>query len=311
MIGPGTVMRRLLIVAATTVAAGAGLPSAGLCGGPPQPASAGPTVRIPPDLAMLLAQSPEAGPAFGPPTEARHRALVEAATAQGMEGGLAWRTHAIVSALNARAADLDAVWDFEIMITRDAGAIIVPPIVRRVTAAMRLATKAAAGGNANDPGGAADHVEAVATARHVWHILSSARIAVRRPDWRDFLVREWQAPDPLPAIYMPRSDTERQAFETSLRGGWRDGVALADAIHGKDLDRLTQTWLGLAEWRRLVHAGMAAPPVIRQDRTGVSGGGPVLRLDETLVRLTGRGRLNPVTGDWQPLERHSGGGAAQ
>ena len=270
-----------------------------LAGATANPAAAGNADGPPPSLAELrtrLASGPAetlSRPVIA--TDARQAAIVEAAQALGTEGGLAWQAHAIAGTLAGRAAELDRIWNFEVLVSRRAGAVIAPPVVRRSTGAVRMA---------ESPDGTPS--PAVATARNVWRIVSPARILARVPDWRDFLLRDWPEPDRLPAILHPGTADERALFETALTAGWNDGVALADAIHGEDLDRLTRAWLGMAEWRRLERAGMAVPPELRLERNAVSGGSTALHLDETSLAIAVPGRLNPLTTDWRPLERRGG-----
>ena len=260
------------------------------------------------------------------PAAARLSALREAASAQGMEGGLAYRGHAIAGALLRRGAALDAIWNFGLLMLPGGDFLLAPPVVRRISGAQRLAMTAA--GSARPappaplaplsatparpaalpaalpavPSGVGSTAAVAAATQQDWRILQPARLVTSAPDWRDFLIRVWPAPAPLPAVFMPRSPGERAAFDAALTAGWQDGLALADAIHDEDIDRLTTTWLGMIEWHRLVLAGVAVPPRLDREERAVAGGGTSLQVGETRLTIGETGRLNPVAETWRPLE---------
>ena len=273
----------------------------------------------PPDLATLARRAATAGPDPVLPAAARLSALREAASAQGMEGGLAYRGHAIASALLRRGTALDAIWNFGLLMLPGGDFLLAPPVVRRISGAQRLAMPEAGSVRSAPlaplsvaparpaalpavPSGLGSTAAVAAATQQDWRILQPARLVTSAPDWRDFLIRVWPAPAPLPAVFMPRSPGERTAFDAALTAGWQDGLALADAIHDEDIDRLTTTWLGMIEWHRLVLAGVAVPPRLDREERAVAGGGASLQVGETRLTIGEAGRLNPVAETWRPLE---------
>ena len=218
--------------------------------------------------------------------ELRRQAMVESAHAHAAAAAMAERARAIAATLEARAASLDRIYRFDALVLHRAGFVIAPPVLVEVGDAIRTA-----------PDGSR-----AASARRVMRIAERARILAAIPDWRDWLVRSWPDPRPVHTVLLPRSPEEQAAFDAARTRGARDGTALADAVHAEDLDRLNRDWLGMIAWHRRAASGMVTEPVVRLENIPVSGGGPVLRIDETVLELADPARLNPVMQLWSPVD---------
>lgn len=230
------------------------------------------------------AQSGEKGP------ELRRQAMVESAHAHAAAAAMAERARAIAATLETSAADLDRIYRFDALVLHRAGFVIAPPVLVEVRDAIRTA-----------PDGSR-----AASARQVLRIAERARILSATPDWRDWLVRSWPEPGPVHSVLLPRTPEEQAAFDAAQARGERDGIALADAVHAEDLDRLNRDWLGMIAWHRRAASGMVTEPVVRTENVPVSGGGRVLRIDETVLDLADPARLNPVMQLWSPLDATGG-----
>ena len=238
--------------------------------------------------AALIVAAPARAGEKGP--ELRRQAMVESAHAHAAAAAMAGRARVIAATLEASAADLDRIYRFDALVLHRAGFVIAPPVLVEVGDAIRTA-----------PDGSR-----AASARRVLRIAERARIVAAIPDWRDWLVRSWPEPAPVRSVLLPRTPEEQAAFDAARVRGERDGAALADAVHAEDLDRLNRDWLGMIAWHRRAASGMVTEPAVRRENIPVSGGGRVLRIDETLLELADPARLNPVMQLWTPLDASGG-----
>ena len=218
--------------------------------------------------------------------ELRRQAMVEGAHAHAAGAAMAERARIIAATLEANAPDLDRIYRFDALVLHRAGFVIAPPVLVEIRDAVRTV-----------PDGSR-----AASARRVLRIAERARILAAIPDWRDWLVRSWPEPRPVHSVLLPRTPGEQAAFDAARVRGERDGVALADAVHAEDLDRLNRDWLGMIAWHRRAASGMVTEPATRIETVPVSGGGRVLRIGETLLELAEPAQLNPVMQLWSPLE---------
>ena len=219
-------------------------------------------------------------------SELRRQAMVESAHAHAAAAAMAERARAIAATLEASAADLDRIYRFDALVLHRAGFVIAPPVLVEVGDAIRTA-----------PDGSR-----AASARRVLRIAERARILAAIPDWRDWLVRSWPDPRPVHSVLLPRTPEEQATVDAARARGGRDGIALADAVHAEDLDRLNRDWLGMIAWHRRAASGMVTEPEVRHESIPVSGGGRVLRIDETVLELADPAKLNPVMQLWSPVD---------
>ena len=76
-------------------------------------------------------------------------------------------------------------------------------------------------------------------------------------------------------------------------------------MFASDLDRLNRTFEGIVAWHRLREAAMVSAPVVLAERTGVSGGGRLMRIGEMVVHIADWAALNPRSEEWRVLQ-HGG-----
>ena len=74
-------------------------------------------------------------------------------------------------------------------------------------------------------------------------------------------------------------------------------------MFASDLDRLNRTFEGIVAWHRLREAAMVSAPVVLAERTGVSGGGRLMRIGEMVVHIADWAALNPRSEEWRVLRR--------
>ena len=239
----------------------------------------------PPGLAAVIGAGPSRELSVSFADEKRASAMRAAAVSYGARAGLAHRGWEIGRMLEGQAAQLSSIYRFRDLLLDEGGFRVLPPVASETRRAFRLGR-----------GGAE-----AATARRVVRIVSAERLVSAPPDWRDYLVREWPPAEPPVSVLFPRSDDERDRWRRWIREGWGKGVALADDVFSADLDRLSRDFEGIVLWRRLNLARMATAPSVTLDDAPVSGGGRVLRIDESFAKLGSPARLVPVPSEWRPL----------
>lgn len=221
--------------------------------------------------------------------EKRGEAMRLAAVAFGAQAGLARRSWEIGRMLAGFERQLSRIYRFEDLVLRRSGFRVLPPVLGETAQVFRLArTRTRA-----------------ASAERVLRIVEAEKIVSAVPHWRDFLVRSWRAAEPPAAVLFPRGAEETVRWRRWLREGWGMGERQADDVFALDLDRLNRTFEGIVAWHRLREAAMVSAPVVLAERTGVSGGGRLMRIGEMVVHIADWAALNPRSEEWRVT--HSGG----
>ena len=242
----------------------------------------------PPALAQLY----ETGPGSGAATvsfaeEKRGEAMRLAAIAFGAQAGLARRSWEIAGMLQGFERQLSRIYRFDRLVLRRSGFQVLPPVLGETRQAFRLArTRTRA-----------------ASAERVLRIVEAERIVSAVPHWRDFVVRRWRLAEPPAAVLFPRDAEEQRRWRGWLRQGWLLGEGQAEDVFASDLDRLNRTFEGIVAWHRLREAAMVSAPVVLAERTGVSGGGRLMRIGEMVVHIADWAALNPRSEEWRVLRR--------
>ena len=205
----------------------------------------------------------------------RRNAMRTAAVGYAARAGLARRGWEIARVLERYAPQLARIFRFRDLMIRKAGFLVQPPVLVETRQAFRLDRS---------------RNRAASAGRHL-KIVAAGRILSGLPDWRDFLVRQWAGPETPAAVLFPRDAAERQLWRAWLEKGWKEGTDLADTIFLDDLDRLTGVFEGIVLWHRLNGQRMVSAPVLSLERSPVSGGGNVMRIDESLMSIAARASL--------------------
>lgn len=252
-------------------------------------------VSAPPDLAAVLEAKPgrELDLEFG--AGMRREAMRAAALSYGAQSGLARRSWEIERTVVAKhAAKLDRLYGFRWLTEKRHGFTLVPPVVGETRKAVRLGRDG----------------RRAASAARVVRIMEPERLATAPPHWRDFLVREWPAPEPPVGLLFPRDEAEEAEWARWVAEGWHEGVRQADAIFAADLDRLNAMLEGMARWGALHDARMIGAPVVQVSRSATTGGSRVMRVGETVVRLGEPAELVLQSRRWRGFVFRSGGDGA-
>ena len=219
--------------------------------------------------------------------EKRGEAMRLAAVAFGAQAGLARRSWEIAGMLHGFERQLTRIYRFDQLVLRRSGFQVLPPVLGETRQAFRLArTRTRA-----------------ASAERVLRIVEAERIVSAVPHWRDFVVRRWRLAEPPAAVLFPRNGEEEARWRRWLAEGWRLGRGQAEDVFASDLDRLNRTFEGIVAWHRLREVAMVSAPVVLAERTGVSGGGRVMRIGEMMIHIADWAALNPRSEEWRVMHQ--------
>ena len=244
---------------------------------------AGEAGAAPPTLEELAASVPAGSVADTLPEDMRRSAMRTAALGYAARAGLNRRGWEIARILERFAPQMARVFRFRDLMIHEGGFMVQPPVLAETRQAFRLARS---------------HERAASAGRHL-KIVAPEKILSSPPDWRDFLIRHWAGAEAPAAVLLPRDAAERELWRGWLAEGWKEGTDLADMIFLDDLDRLTGFFEGLVLWHRLNRQRMVSGPVLSLTRSAVSGGGDVMRIDESLVTIATRASFVAVPELWR------------
>lgn len=201
----------------------------------------------------------------------RQQVLAQAARGVGIRQGFAEETARINAELDgAYGAELDRRYDFEpLMIDRT----LVPPVITEMN---RLAERRGD--------------RRLYLTLGAFEIARPARLALRPPNWRDYLYNTGvpAAPSGPAAAVRPEDSTEEGVWGIALESGLAVGIAEARASFTANFNRLDRDFAGMGRYHDLARSGAVSLPVVaRTARTvRVASGGERAFVGERTVSLT-------------------------
>jgi defect-in-organelle-trafficking protein DotC len=120
----------------------------------------------------------------------------------------------------------------------------------------------------------------------IYQITREAQLTSAPPNWREYLVRTWAAPQRPADAALPRSDKEVAYWNKWVAGGWGQGEKQAVDIFLSDLSRLQRDITGMARYRVLLRSGLVEQPRIAFQNQAVQGGRDTLHVGDQVVRIT-------------------------
>jgi defect-in-organelle-trafficking protein DotC len=240
--------------------------------------------EAPPSLEALQATRP--GDQHGNGLKAgRGDELRQAAMIYGAQGGLAGRAFAINELLRRYEPVLDTSFDFRSLVlpVGNGQTLMRPPIITQAQLAFAL----------GDGGQVARETACI------YEITREAQLTSAPPNWREYLVRSWAAPQRPADAALPRSDTEVAYWNKWVAEGWGQGEKQAVDIFLSDLSRLQRDITGMARFRVLLRSGLVEPPRVAFQNRAAEGGRDTLHVGDRVVRITDQPGLQA---------RHAGSG---
>lgn len=225
----------------------------------------------PPSLEALQATRP--GDQHGDGLKAgRAEELQQSAAIYGAQGGLAARSFALNEMLRRYEPTLDSSFDFRSLVlpVGSGQTLMRPPIISQAQLAFAL----------GDGGQVARETACI------YEITREAQLTSAPPNWREYLVRSWAAPQRPADAALPRSDKEVAYWNGWVADGWASGEKQAVDIFLSDLSRLQRDITGMARYRVLLRSGLVEEPRVAFQNHAVEGGRNTLHVGDRVVRIT-------------------------
>lgn len=211
----------------------------------------------------------------------RSEALQEIALSVGAQAGLAWRSEQINNTLEQNAANLDRVFNFNLMLLDHN---IVPPVLVEGQDTL----------NQTDP-------TSIRISDRTYQIVSQAHFSTTPPNWHSYLWMSYTKPEkPMPG-FLPKSKEERVVWRKYSTIGWQNGVDQANTIYAENLSRLKRDYTGMARYRYLLAQGMVSKPYVATTNLGVTGDDSNLRINDQILRITALPQMQTNPRKWKPI----------
>jgi defect in organelle trafficking protein DotC len=227
--------------------------------------------EAPPSLEALQATRPgdQHGDGLKP---GRAEELQQAAMIYGAQGGLAARAFAINEMLRRYEPVLDTSFDFRSLVlpVGSGQTLMRPPIITQAQLAFAL----------GDGGQVARETACI------YEITREAQLTSAPPNWREYLVRTWAAPQRPADATLPRSDKEVAYWNKWVAEGWGQGEKQGVDIFLSDLSRLQRDITGMARYRVLLRSGLVEQPQVTFQNHKFEGGRDTLHVGDQVVRIT-------------------------
>ena len=195
---------------------------------PADPAS-GPRHGEPAELAALLEMKGSGGKEQSAVQLMRPKAIREAARLVTFQTAMSWRYGQLVAETERYSAVMDTAFNFSPLMLTQGEALIMPPLLTRAGASMRIEDGATA-----------------TAAKTTYELLEPARYIAVVPNWREFLMADGfpEPEQPNPAL-LPKNAEERAIWRTAVREAWAQGLTEADQLYADNVSRMARSYRGV------------------------------------------------------------------
>ena len=202
----------------------------------------------------------------------RPNALREAAQIVTFQSAMAYRYKQLLAETERHSRILDTAFDFSPLLMTQDDALILPPVLTRAGASMRI-----------------EDTKTATTAQTSYELLAPARYVSTVPNWRTFLMADsFPAPEkPNPAV-MPKNDKERLIWRAAVREAWAQGLTEADQLYADNVSRLVREYRGI-----MLYHLLSAQHLLSQVNTAsaslgmkTSDNGNKLHIGQKVYRIT-------------------------
>jgi defect-in-organelle-trafficking protein DotC len=212
----------------------------------------------------------------------RETAVKEAAESLGMQGGLAAESQVIDSQLQANAAKLDQIFNFNLVMYHQN---VLPPVIVKANNLV----------NIDDEG------DTIRIAGVTYRIVSQVKFVTAPPTWRDYLWMQYNAPQLPDKVLLPQNSQEQAIWTTNVQQGWQEGIAQALTIYKLNLNRMVRDFNGMLLYKQLLLQNMISPFYVTQTTHGVSGNGNQMMIDDQNLQITNTPQLQVHSKFWEPV----------
>ncbi len=209
--------------------------------------------------------------------------LRQAALTVGAQGALAKRSVELNGVFNTQAANLDQIYNFNLMMLSHN---VMPPVLTEGNNILNL----------QDP-------NTIRVADRTYSIVSQAHFVTVPPTWRDYLSLGYKKPEVPDKTLLPKNAAEVVEWKKYVQRGWDEGRLQANNIFSDNLSRLTRDYTGMALYRSLYNQKMISAPFVAKADLGITGGGDNVTINDAVLRITAVPQLNTESKTWTPAVR--------
>lgn len=202
----------------------------------------------------------------------RPKAIREAARLVTFQTAMSWRYGQLVAETERYSAVMDTAFNFAPLMLTQGEALIMPPLLTRAGASMRIEDNATA-----------------TAAKTTYELLEPARYIAVVPNWREFLMADdFPAPEqPNPAV-LPKNAEERAIWRTAVREAWEQGLAEADQLYADNVSRMARSYRGVMLYHLLTAQHLMSRVNTASSDLGTrrSDNGNKLNIGQKVYRIT-------------------------
>ena len=202
----------------------------------------------------------------------RPSAIKEAAQLVTFQTAMAWRYKQLVAATETHSGIMDAAFNFGPLLMTQGDALILPPMLTRSGASMRI-----------------ESFDTATAAQTSYELLAPARYVSVVPTWREFLMADaFPEPEkPNPAV-MPKDDKERRIWREAVRETWAQGLAEADQLYADNISRMVRQYRGVMLYHLLTAQHLLSTVNTASAELGMktTDGGNKLHIGQKVYRIT-------------------------
>lgn len=224
----------------------------------------------PAELTDLLGMTGTTGIDTSAVMQMRPAAIREAAQLVTLQTAISWRYGQLLAETNRHSDIMDAAFNFTPLLMTHGDALIMPPVLTRGGASMRIED-----GNTASASAAS------------YELLESARYVSVVPHWRWYLMADaFPAPEkPNPAV-MPTNSEERDIWQAAVREAWTQGVEAADHLFGDNIARMVRDFRGIMLYHLLTAQDLLSSVRTASADMGMNISGNKLNLGQKVYRIT-------------------------
>ncbi len=209
----------------------------------------------------------------------RMTVIRDTARSVGAQAALSKSSENINDLLNEQDTTLSQVFNFQAMMLDHN---VMPPVLEESTGSLNL-----------------DSDYSIRLADRIYKITKPAHFVTTVPNWRDYLLMNYDPPETPDNSLLPKSNQERDLWNQYVQIGWNEGIHQAQEIFAINVNRLQRDYLGMILYRKLLAQNIVSPPFVSRADLGITGGGDRLRINDQVLRITAVSELKPNSKVWK------------
>lgn len=229
-------------------------------------------------------------PIGGSSDDPRIKAVKKAAIMVGAQHGFNQQMEINKSKLRAMSDSLDQIFDFRTLMKlasgNQNGRFLIPAIM----------------GQADDVKAVSTDASVISISEREYQIVRPARLALRSPNWREYLLYDEKMETTLPSeLLLPKDEDEREIWESGIKEGWSSGSQLAEREMVTRMERMGQDFFGIIRNIKLKEEGKLQQTLVTYEYDPVSGGGSSMSENRHVYRIAAPASLNGNMSNWRPI----------